>query len=221
MHNTLHAFKQDLNSGLPRQVQALVQQINGETQGKCVEESPATPSDSTASSQNNSRLLANVSQPGTWGNLNLQQPFYKTVAYGPNISPMGSGVQHRPVPDFLFPRTPAPNSYQLGTDRVNEGVMADGVREHIARTLREFRYTLKGHARTYQKPYLEYFDTIMYPRGFRIPDSLRFNGGDARTTHEHIGHFLAQVNDVGITDHKVSGCFHYHCQEWLSIGSHH
>jgi hypothetical protein len=69
--------------------------------------------------------------------------------------------------------------------------MADGVREQIAKTLREFRFSPKSHARTYQKPYPEYFDTIPYPRGFRIPDFLRFNGDDARTKHDHIGHFLA------------------------------
>jgi hypothetical protein len=70
--------------------------------------------------------------------------------------------------------------------------------------LREFGYTLKGRARSYQKLYPEYFDTIPYPRGFRVSDLAKFTGDDAKTMYEHIGQFLAQVNDVGITDvHKI------------------
>jgi hypothetical protein len=71
--------------------------------------------------------------------------------------------------------------------------MNDGVREQIARTLREFRFAPKGHARTYQKPYPDYFFNIPYPRGFRVPDFTKFNGDDTRTTHEHVGQFLAQL----------------------------
>jgi hypothetical protein len=70
--------------------------------------------------------------------------------------------------------------------------------------LREFRFTPKGYARSYQKPYSEYFDMIPYPRGFWVPDLAKFTGDDAKTTYEHIGQCLAQVNDVGITgEHKI------------------
>jgi hypothetical protein len=56
----------------------------------------------------------------------------------------------------------------------------------------------------YQKPYPEYYNTITYPCGFRVPDFIKFNNDDNKTTFEHIGQFLAQVNDVGITDvHKI------------------
>jgi hypothetical protein len=35
-------------------------------------------------------------------------------------------------------------------------------------------------------------------------DLAKFTGDDTKTTYEHIGRFLAQVNDVGITDvHKI------------------
>jgi phage terminase small subunit len=99
----------------------------------------------------------------------------------------------------LFPRTPAyaiPNPQVEGDNEV--------VRDQIARTLREFGCTPKGRARSYQKPYPEYFGTIPCPRGFRVPDLAKFVGDDAKTTYEHIWQFLAQVNDVGITDvHKI------------------
>jgi hypothetical protein len=72
--------------------------------------------------------------------------------------------------------------------------------------LREFGFNPKGRAQAYQKPYSKYFDTIPYPRGLRVPDFFKFTGDDARTTHEQVGQFLAQVNDVGITNvHRV--CF--------------
>jgi hypothetical protein len=65
-------------------------------------------------------------------------------------------------------------------------------------------FTPKGRARSYQKLYPEYFDMIPYLWGFPVPDLAKFMGDDANITYEHIGKFLAQVNDVGITDvHKV------------------
>jgi hypothetical protein len=133
-------------------------------------------------------------------NLNFQQPYYQTMSYGPNIPPTGTGVPHGPIPNIFFPRTPA---YVTPNPRV-EGEVNDGVRDQIARTLREFGFTPKGRAMSYQKQHPEYFDMIPYPRGFWVPDLAKFMGDDAKTTYEHIGQFLAQVNDVGITDvHKI------------------
>jgi hypothetical protein len=70
--------------------------------------------------------------------------------------------------------------------------------------LREFGLEPKGWARTYQKPYPEFFDMVSYPRGFMILEFVRFTKEDSRTTYEHIGQFLAQVSDFGITNmHKI------------------
>jgi hypothetical protein len=115
------------------------------------------------------------------------------MAYRPNIPPVGTSVPHGPIPGVLFPRTRA---YVTPNPRVDRE-MNEGVRDQIARTP-------KGRARSYQQPYSEYFDMVPYPRGFCIPDLAKFTGDDAKTTYEHIGQFLAQVNDVGITDiHKI------------------
>jgi hypothetical protein len=84
------------------------------------------------------------------------------MAYGPNIPPMGMGVSHGPIPDIYFTRTLA---YVTPNPRV-EGEVNDGVRNQIARTLREFMFTPNVQAWSYQKPYLEYFDMIHYPWGF-------------------------------------------------------
>jgi hypothetical protein len=87
------------------------------------------------------------------------------MAYGPNIPPMCMGVPHGPIPDILFPRTPAYVTPNLKVEGDNEGV-----RDQITRTIWEFGFTLDGRARSYQKPYPEYFDTNPYPRGFWVPD---------------------------------------------------
>jgi hypothetical protein len=65
--------------------------------------------------------------------------------------------------------------------------MSGNIREQVARTLREFGLEQKGRAKTYQKPYPDFLDTIPYPRGFRVPEFARFTGEDSRTTYEHIG----------------------------------
>jgi hypothetical protein len=98
------------------------------------------------------------------------------MAYEPNIPPMGTGVPHGPIPDILFPRTPA---YMTPNLRA-KGEMNEWVRDQIARTLREFGFTPKGQARSYQKSYPKYFDMIPYPRGFWVLDLSRFTGDDAR-----------------------------------------
>jgi hypothetical protein len=99
MSNTLDSFKQDMNHSLLRQVRVLVQQINGVAQGKRVEGSPTTLNLGGTSNQGNQAALANVSQPNPRVNLNLQQPFYQTMAYERNVHPMGSDIPHGPMPD--------------------------------------------------------------------------------------------------------------------------
>jgi hypothetical protein len=82
--------------------------------------------------------------------------------------------------------------------------MPANVREQVARTLREFGLEPRGRARTYHKPYHEFVDTVPYPMGFRVPDFIKFTGEDSKTTYEHVGQFLAQASDFGITNiHKI------------------
>jgi hypothetical protein len=103
MRNTLDTFKQDLNSNLPRQVRTLIQQINGEAQGKRIKGSPMNGNSGTSDGQANKGVLANVTPPNARINLNLQQLFYQTMVYGPNIPPTENGVPHGSVPDVMFP----------------------------------------------------------------------------------------------------------------------
>jgi hypothetical protein len=78
----------------------------------------------------------------------------------------------------------------------------DHVREQVSRTLRELEFAACGCAKSYRKSYSEFFDSVPYPRGFWVPDFVKFTREDSRTTYE--GHYLAQMSDVGINDmHRV------------------
>jgi hypothetical protein len=153
--SALESFKTDLQNTLPRQIRSVVQQVQGEAQGKHPDLAHRTP---YTIALGNMGVLANMSTPHlgsslgnviyldanspypgstSMGNLggfpvasipypgvnmgflshttqpnpgespNLHQPYYQTMVYGPNIPPMGMGVPHGPIPDTLFPRTPA------------------------------------------------------------------------------------------------------------------
>jgi hypothetical protein len=150
-----------------------------------------------------------VSAKGTNGssvaNFNLQQPYYQSVAYGPSAHPIGNGVPHGSAPNGHVAGTQgALLSAPFATPMAYDGEVSKNVREQVARTLRESGFEPKGHTRSYRKPYPDFLDIVPYPRGFRILDFVKFFGDDSKTTYEHVGKYLTQVREVGITDaHKV------------------
>jgi hypothetical protein len=89
----------------------------------------------------------------------------------------------KPVPDSWYV---GPTTVPLNTEGIHQG-MYENIRDQITKMLREFVLDSKGPVRAYQKPYPEYFDTVPYPRGFRVPDFIKFIGEDSKTTYEHIG----------------------------------
>jgi hypothetical protein len=66
--------------------------------------------------------------------------------------------------------------------------------------LKELGFSPKGSVRAYQKLYPNYFDFVPYPRGFRVPDFVKFIGEDSGSTYKHVGQYLAQTSDVGMND---------------------
>ena len=55
-----------------------------------------------------------------------------------------------------------------------------------------------------KKPYPTLFDSVAYPTGFRLPEFVKFNGEDTRSTFEHISQYLAQLGEaVSINELKV------------------
>ena len=57
-----------------------------------------------------------------------------------------------------------------------------------------------GGSRLYQKPYPPEFDFISYPVGWRIPEFVKFNGEDSRTTWEHVSQYVLQLGEAGLND---------------------
>jgi hypothetical protein len=71
MHNTLESFNTDLHNTLPRQVRSVVQQIQGEAQGKQPVGSPSTPyrGNTSAPGSIGTPYPGNTSAPGNMGTL--------------------------------------------------------------------------------------------------------------------------------------------------------
>ena len=66
-----------------------------------------------------------------------------------------------------------------------------------------------GGSRLYQKPYppefdfISYpaeFDFISYPVGWPIPEFVKFNGEDSRTTWELVSQYVLQLGEAGLND---------------------
>ena len=75
------------------------------------------------------------------------------------------------------------------------------MREEVNKQFREtIGIDLQSRAKIYQKPYPAYFDSVGYPTGWRLPEFMKFNGDDNRTTWEHISQYLAQLGEAGSVD---------------------
>jgi hypothetical protein len=55
-----------------------------------------------------------------------------------------------------------------------------------------------GNTNLYQKPYDPEFDRFPLPRGWHMPDFMKFSGDDDRTTWEHISQYTAQLGEAGV-----------------------
>ena len=63
---------------------------------------------------------------------------------------------------------------------------------------------LKAKTLSYQKPYPMSFDMFTYPAGFRLPEFVKFNGNDSKSTFEHVSQYLAQLGETSsINELKV------------------
>jgi hypothetical protein len=72
------------------------------------------------------------------------------------------------------------------TARIWEGVEA---------RLRDMGLSPNSH-RIYQKSYPSIFDSVAYPVGWRVPNIIKFDGEDSRTTKEHVSQYLAHLGEA-------------------------
>jgi hypothetical protein len=52
----------------------------------------------------------------------------------------------------------------------------------------------------YQKSYLNIFDSVAYPVGWRVPNFTKFDGKGSRTTQEHVSQYLAQLGEASFIE---------------------
>jgi hypothetical protein len=48
----------------------------------------------------------------------------------------------------------------------------------------------------YQKPHPSIFNSVAYPMGWHVLDSIKFDGEGSRTTWEHVSQYLAQLGEA-------------------------
>ena len=57
-----------------------------------------------------------------------------------------------------------------------------------------------GNSRLCQNPYPPEFDFISYLVGWRVPEFIKFNGDDTRTTWEHVSQYILQLGEASFND---------------------
>nr|AAQ56390.1 putative gag-pol precursor [Oryza sativa Japonica Group] len=86
----------------------------------------------------------------------------------------------------IRPPNPPPNQHR-----------PDNMEEIISGIFRDkFGIETRNCAKVYQKPYLDYYDNVPFPRNYRVPEFTKFSGEDGRTTWEHVDQFLAQCDEA-------------------------
>src|SRR6185437_15036272 len=73
-----------------------------------------------------------------------------------------------------------------------------GCKNDLAKMIKEsLGVEVKDKTLSYQKPYPMSFDTVTYSASFRLPEFVKFNGDDSKSTFEHISQYLAQLGEAG------------------------
>ena len=70
--------------------------------------------------------------------------------------------------------------------RGNYEVDCARMKEDLASMLKSKLGLDVGRSRLYQRPYVDAFDLISYPAGWRVSDFVKFSGDDNRSTWEPI-----------------------------------
>jgi hypothetical protein len=112
-------------------------------------------------------------------------------AYVPNsflqhvLNTLSNQTSTYSTPQPTINRGPHPGSTRPRT--------ALGMGGFIEEMLEIFRQTFgtepKTKSQSYQRPYPENYEYILYPQGFKISEFTKFSGDDGTSTLEHIGQF--------------------------------
>jgi hypothetical protein len=84
---------------------------------------------------------------------------------------------------------------------IEPGMDPNNLTNQLATILHEsFGIEPKGRGRVYQKPYPDYYDQLLYPRGYRVPEFSKFSWEDGKTTFEHVGQFILQCGEASVNN---------------------
>jgi hypothetical protein len=102
-----------------------------------------------------------------------------------------SGLGYETLPQFSF--RPQPVDMTPSRATVKPGADPNNLTNQLSTILREFfDIEAKGRGRVYKKMYLDYYDQLPYPTGYRVPEFFKFSGDDGKTTLEHVDQFILQ-----------------------------
>jgi hypothetical protein len=101
----------------------------------------------------------------------------------------------RHPPQFPFrPQSIDMTSTQATTESC---VDPNNLTNQLATILREsFGIEPKGRGRVYQKSYLNYYDQLFYPRGYKVSEFSKFSGEDEKIIVEHVDQFILQCSEA-------------------------
>jgi hypothetical protein len=111
------------------------------------------------------------------------------------------------LPQFPF----RPQPIDMMPARATIELCADpkNLTNQLTTILREsFSIEPKGRGHVYQNPYPNYYDQLLYPRGYRVPEFSKFGGEDGKITLEHVSLFILQYGEASANDALKLRMFH-------------
>jgi len=79
------------------------------------------------------------------------------------------------------------------TSRCNYEADLDRMKEDLASMFKSKLGLDVGRSQLYRRLYANAFDLVPYPTGWRVPDFIKFNGDDSRSTWEHTSQHITQL----------------------------
>jgi hypothetical protein len=109
--------------------------------------------------------------------------------------PETDGFGYETLPQFPF--SPQSIDVMLARSTVEPNMDPNNLTNQLTTILREsFGIEPKVLGCVYQKPYLDYYNQLSYPRGYRVLEFSKFSREDGKTTLEHIGQFILQCGEA-------------------------
>jgi hypothetical protein len=129
----------------------------------------------------------------------LNHAYQNVARYNTYGQPENGSFGYETPPQFPF----RPQTIDITSARatVKQCAYPNNLTNQLTTILREpFGIECKGRGRVYQKPYPDYYDQLLYPRGYRATEFSKFSGDDGKTTLEHVSQFILQYGETSAND---------------------